>query len=49
VTNRNQINDIIPQVAHAMNEGQFGASPCDAGYADAVRDFVDLLLDSSSF
>jgi hypothetical protein len=48
VTNRNLINDIIPQVAHAMNDGEFGDSACDAGYADAVRDFVDELLSSSN-
>jgi hypothetical protein len=45
VTNRDHINTIIPQVAHAMNAGQFGENPCAPGYADAVRAFVQTLYD----
>ena len=43
-TNRNEINTIISEVAHEMNAGGFGDNPCAPGYADAVRDFVDGLL-----
>jgi hypothetical protein len=45
VTNRNHINTIIPEVAHAMNAGQFGDNPCSPGYAEAVRAFVQVLYD----
>jgi hypothetical protein len=44
-TNRNEINHIIEEVAHAMNARLFGENACSENYAEAVRDFVDALLD----
>jgi hypothetical protein len=44
IRSRDAYNTIIPQVAHAMNAGDFGANACAPEYAEKVIAFVDGLL-----
>ena len=43
IRSRDVYNTIIPEVAHAMNEGAFGPNPCSPGYAALVEAYVDQL------